>query len=399
MSDKTKALDKIEERVCADLYKGQAPEVLTHFLFKALRDAVKEGQNVVAIPVSTVRQRVEEILDDAIADGTFRNAIRKVGQAMARCRPKVRAHLDVADEGNGLACDEATIDGVRHLVVVKGPQDREHPTMLQLEVEFRPLSERRPVVPVTAEVPETARLAIAHEDGLLPPEIQQDLHDMLRNMSTADWMFRENAHAHDFMRRHLSDLVTHLKSESQLCALGEIVTEYHDVALLTEWVAKLRDGDEFIGLTDWDCDWEWWGSVEGRRFFHANEIAAHQKAVVRRIFVYKTPEDPPSLLRLLEEIQRHRAAGIKVKTLSSSDGLSAAVLEELRSQCVLRARDGNGRLHGWMTYKVALRGGRMVNVFSINPQVIEGNERMLEAMWKSAASNLAVRNHRDVPRP
>ena len=49
-------------------------------------------------------------------------------------------------------------------------------------------------------------------------------------------------------------------------------------------------------------------------------------------------EDPQSRLRRVAEMQRHHAAGVNVRMLCSSDELSAAVIGELRSQCVLRAK-------------------------------------------------------------
>jgi hypothetical protein len=240
----------------------------------------------------------------------------------------------------------------------------------------------------------------------LPDGFRQDFHEILENLKAASRVFGENEHARNFLRAHLTDLVEKLKRESKLWASGEIDTDYDDFSMLTAWVSKLRDGDELLGMTDWDCDCNWWQGREGNDFLHANDIAIKQNAAIRRIFVYRTDEDATQEKRRLAEMEQHYEIGVDVKMITSSDKLSAGLLLGLRSQCVLRTRDDRNQLRGWLTYKVDTddgRNGRPLNSFSANPQLIIQNERMLERIWSNATKyeptrRIPARSVRETPR-
>lgn len=407
--DKTRAINKIETRVCAlaNLHEGQTPEVLMRILFDDLRKALARGETASELlPRRNALERIHRITHETIAETTFRSAVMKIREALGRCRPDDPSLLGPDDVDEGVACIVENIGGTPHLVFVRGPYREHNVTMLVLEAEFRPLhalsrtdspeeafaeiAERAAVHrPVTLE-PVVIREEATRLPTALPYEIDQNFREILRNMSTAEWISRANPHTRELIRGYLNDLVEKMRRASRLWAFGEIQEDYDDFSLLTGWVTKLHDGDELLALTNWDSDHDWWYTVDGRHFLNANELAIRQKAVIRRIFVHKKPEDPDLRAVRLAEMERHRAIGVDVRTISSSDPLSAGLMPELRSRCVLRARDEHDVLRGWVTYTVGAndeREGELLNVFSINPQVIKENERMLEGIWKNATDD------------
>jgi hypothetical protein len=388
--ERHKAIEKIEERVCEGLYKGRLPEVLIRFLFSELRDALADGKLAARLPRRTVVHEVEKKLPEVVSDSAFKKAVRKMSSQLALCRPADRSLLPMHDNRSGVAAIDFTVDRTPHLVLVRGVQHGTRASMLELEAEFRPLPARKAepeVIPPSDAVMAGGRLSIAAADAALPREIDRSLREILENMASADRIFRENEHAHDFIRAHFSEVVERLRHESLLWALGEIDTDYDDFLLWTSWVAKLGDGDELVGLSDWESVWEWWGSVDGRQFLHANDIALRRNAVIRRMFVHQAHEDPHKKTLRLAEMARHHDLGIEVRTLASTDEVVGILLSDLRSCSVLRARNAHGALQGWLTYKVDTDDGNdgvLRNRFSINPMEIRENERMLQRLWQIA---------------
>jgi len=73
------------------------------------------------------------------------------------------------------------------------------------------------------------------------------------------------------------------------------------------------------------------------------------------------------------------------------------------SKCVLRTRDASGTTVGWLTYRVEMNGvGTEKNIFSIEPNEIKENGRLLEEIWNHATEyrgTPAPRARRSRPRP
>lgn len=172
-----------------------------------------------------------------------------------------------------------------------------------------------------------------------------------------------------FVHSHIRTLARNLRHNSERLRQEEVVTDYDDCSLLSEFVRKLRNGDELIGLTDWELDGDWWRSEDARTFRSANQTAINNGAKIRRIFVHANgrPE---------EEIQNHKNMGIEVLALNAKH--LPRNFPKILSQCVISCGTPTGLLR-WLTYRVELdhRGQPLRNVFSFSPFRIEENYEML----------------------
>lgn len=385
--DRFKAIKKIETLVCAELNKSGVPEILMRVLFEHIYEAMAEDKLSFQIPRDTAMTEVDRMKPDFIAPSTFKNAVLAIREALAVCRPPKPVQIPFADNGPGVACIDAIIDGTPHLVFVRGPQDPHRRSWLELRAEFRPLRGAAVVKTATplADVtdPLNGRLAIVDEHTL-PRLVEKSFDTIKANISSADRILSENERARDFIRRHLGDIVERLEHESRLWALGEIETDYDDFRLLTAWVEKLRTGDELLGLTDWQSDAGWWETMQGRRYRQANEFAIHRQAVIRRMFIHRSEETAHQTLQRVAEMDRQHGIGVEVRTVRAADTISAVMLADLSSSCVLRARNHHDSMESWLSYKVDRGDGRLLNRFSINPVEVRENERTLESLWQRA---------------
>ncbi len=383
LQEKIYAVNRVETCVAKQLHDGQCPRLLLLMLFDELKDAIRRDK-LAGEPMTrkAALRKLQDKTDPPVVESTFRSAIKACKEALTECRPNPPGVLPVQDDREGVACVEETIGGVLYLVIVRGPYRAGDPGLLQLEAEFLPRTDLlKPRAVVSPK--ETAN------SRELPQDIDENLREIRENILAAERLSRENPHSHELIRRHLSTLIGKLEHASKLWAFGQIETEYQDFSLLTAWVAHLTVGEELLGLTDWDRDWQWWESLDGRAFFSANELAISQKATIRRIFVHRQPEDPERQAQRLAEMQRHLDAGVHVRSFGCIDSFMANVVSDYRSRCVLRAVDEKRELRGWITYSVHdddEHPGACLNVFSINPQVIRDNERMLEGMWSNATA-------------
>lgn len=376
--EKVDAIGRVEAQVRGELNGEMIPDRVIEVLFEELHDVIGRGETWMRLPRRDIRDRIEKKLK-VIGDTTFKNAVQKLDAALAKVRPRIGSVVPLADNRPGVACIETMIGGTRHLVFVR--RHNLSPKMIDLEVEFRPLSDS----PATAEAIDEGRLVVAGGEAL-PEEIGTSLRQILENITVADRIFCQNPHARDFIRRHFNDVVKRLKGESELWAMGEIDTEYDDFLLWTSWVSKLGPGDELLSLTDWESEGAWWASLDGRQFLHANEIAIGRKAAVRRIFVHQSSEEPAMRKLRDAEMKRHGALGIDVCEIVLPES-AAAMLLPAPSRSVLRSRNAHDIVHGWLMYKVDTRdedGGGLVNRFSVNPVEIRESERMLERVWRIA---------------
>src|SRR5438067_5840468 len=107
--ERVRAINKIEERVCADLHEGQVPKLLMHLLFAKLREALAEGNLFAQVTRKRALQWVDKQHKDAVSESTFKNAVLKIGTALEACRPLDLSLMPLTDRRPGVACTDAII--------------------------------------------------------------------------------------------------------------------------------------------------------------------------------------------------------------------------------------------------------------------------------------------------
>lgn len=208
-----------------------------------------------------------------------------------------------------------------------------------------------------------------------PEAIEPHFRRVAENLAQAKRRFGKNWRHSELIQQHVSALARTLESDSDQLRMGDIVTDYDDCSLLTARVVQLSDGDELLGLTDWDADHDWWETGDAQKFREANDKAVGRGATIRRTFVYDKRDE-----ELTDEMNRHVVIGVEVRAIERSQ-LPPNMLK-LCSQCVLKAKPPTG---SWLTYSVTLDKQKPIkNVFSIQTEKINLNERYLEALWNRA---------------
>lgn len=139
--DRLAAVTRIQEAVRSDLNTGQKPYRLAETLFTLLGTAIKK-EALIGSQLS--RDSAASDLKTTTKTNAFKRAVVRVAQALQSCRPDDLTLMPLSEDRVGVACVETSINGIAHLVFVRGPSS-EHRLMrpdslLRLAVEFRPLS-------------------------------------------------------------------------------------------------------------------------------------------------------------------------------------------------------------------------------------------------------------------
>ena len=151
IDDKLAAIGRVREAVYSRLNAQRVdedarPYLLAKLLFGGLEDAVRKGAAPVGAQLS--RSTAARDLNTSTNSNTFINAIKAVANALRQCRPDDPSLMAEEDDAAGVAAVDAPIDGVLHLVVVRGPTHahrnaKDSDRMLRLQAEFRPLARPR----------------------------------------------------------------------------------------------------------------------------------------------------------------------------------------------------------------------------------------------------------------
>lgn len=189
-----------------------------------------------------------------------------------------------------------------------------------------------------------------------------------------------------FLESHIRTLSENIFFNSERLRSGEIVTDYDDCSLLTNFVAQLQSGDEMVGLTDWNTDASWWSGADAYDFIEANKRAIQQGARICRVFVHPPTEEctVETLLAMKEAMQAHCRLGVEVYEIEANFLYKRYKnCPLILSQCVLSSATGpDGKQERWLTYNVEhdIKRYPQSNVYSINPTKIETNHRMLTSI-------------------
>lgn len=146
LDDRLAAIQRIEESVYGRLKDGRRPKQLAKELFDLLRQAVEHGMFKGG---QLSRATAAQDLDTTTTSTSFKTAIDRVAEELQRCRPDNVGKIPRADDRPGVACIEANLGGIPHLVFVRGPRgshrgDSRDP-LLRLEAEFRPFAAEQTV--------------------------------------------------------------------------------------------------------------------------------------------------------------------------------------------------------------------------------------------------------------
>ncbi|HEX3533457.1 MAG TPA: hypothetical protein VHT23_04495 [Gemmatimonadaceae bacterium] len=171
IDDKLTAIKRVREAVYSRLNAQRVdedarPYLLAKLLFGDLEEAVRNGAAPIGAQLS--RSTAARDLNTNTSSNTFINSIKTVANALRQCRPDDPSLMAEDDDTAGMAAVEALIDGVLHLVIVRGPTHahRNAPKtdrMLRLQAEFRPLARSRDL-PNASQAASTSR---SHRDS--PP--------------------------------------------------------------------------------------------------------------------------------------------------------------------------------------------------------------------------------------
>jgi hypothetical protein len=135
--DRLEALTRLHGVVLLQMHEGQGPEVVAKVLFEHLQSQLAAGHLHAELARKQVRQEVRRIIG-AIENKTFNSALTAFGGWLNKCRdaflkeaPDLRSEVEsrvghanndsttpIAREPDGVACIEAVIDGLPHLVFV-----------------------------------------------------------------------------------------------------------------------------------------------------------------------------------------------------------------------------------------------------------------------------------------
>lgn len=151
LDDRIAAIRRIEESVYSRLQEGRRPKLLATELFDLLRQAIERG---VSKGGQLSRATAARDLDTTTSSTSFKASLDRIAEELQRCRPDDTREIPRAEDLPGVACVEAILEGVPHLVFVRGPRGSHrgdpNDALLRLEAEFRPVL-ARPNSPVVAE--------------------------------------------------------------------------------------------------------------------------------------------------------------------------------------------------------------------------------------------------------
>ena len=92
------------------------------------------------------RASAARYLETTTVSTSFKNAIDRIAEGLQGCRPDEPQKMPAADNLPGVGCVEATLEGIPHLVFVRGPRGSHrgdpNDALLRLEAEFRPVLAR-----------------------------------------------------------------------------------------------------------------------------------------------------------------------------------------------------------------------------------------------------------------
>lgn len=139
VDDRLIAIGRIEESVYGGLEEGRRPKLLAETLFGLLRQAVEHNGLIGAqLSLATAAKN----LDTTRTSTTFKKAIDRIAEELQHCREGVE--IPRVEDRPGVACVEADLEGIPHLVIVRGPRSAHrgdpHDQLLRLKVEFRPIA-------------------------------------------------------------------------------------------------------------------------------------------------------------------------------------------------------------------------------------------------------------------
>lgn len=165
LEDKLDAIARVEETVYGGLHEGQIPKKLAKALFALLREGVEKDDST-GTPLSRVS--AAEKVDTSPKNNAFKTAVHRIAAELQRCRPADPSLMPASADRLGVACIEAKIGGVPHLVLVSGPtgeyRNAPRDPLLQLKVEFQPLGTEPHPVEAAQEVSELLRATPGHAD-------------------------------------------------------------------------------------------------------------------------------------------------------------------------------------------------------------------------------------------
>ena len=148
--ERRRAVESLEEAVYSRsrLNVGKAPRLLAQALFIRLKDAVGKGSD---IGEWWSKGSAAKELGTTVTSTSFKAAVKKLPKALRTCRPESQS-LPRDEDCIGVAAIDASIGGVPHLVIVRGPTAEYRPgapnndDSLRLKVEFRPSAIGEPVL-------------------------------------------------------------------------------------------------------------------------------------------------------------------------------------------------------------------------------------------------------------
>src|SRR5438067_37730 len=140
LDERIAAIRRIEESVYSGLQEGRRPKLLAKELFDLLRQAVERG---VSKGGQLSRASAARDLETTTVSTSFKNAIDRIAEGLQGCRPDEPQKMPAADNMPGVGCVEAILEGIPHLVFVRGPRGSHrgdpNDALLRLEAEFRPV--------------------------------------------------------------------------------------------------------------------------------------------------------------------------------------------------------------------------------------------------------------------
>ncbi len=403
MNDLIEAIENVRIHVQSKgrFHAPRTPAALLRLLFNRLSEGVQKGLEA-GTPLdrpTALNLLRREMGDDAPEDlaSAYTTAVAAIADAMNAVHDHSLPPRVLPDAST--ACVRYRVADTDCWVVVTGPRVDGN-SYLQLSVKTVPVMDERapgsaPVAAVhvdnrvaTELLPSPLLHVLPQAEHLLslPPKVEERLHRIAQQVISALRAVDGDERHRALIRQHLFTVTAGLEDAALQLCLGKMFTEYDDCALLSGRVEAMTMGDELLGLTEWQTDWHWWETDDGRRFREANMTAIAQGAVIRRIFLYATPEGRAAQVKRRREMTSHRNMGVEVKTISIQKVRQfrpSAV--DVRSMCVLRSRaDGEG--WGWLTYSVetSADGRPYRNRFSIHSQDVKENRLLLEEIWHHA---------------
>jgi hypothetical protein len=400
-ADLTAAIEQVKALASERAHSTKTPLALTAILFDRLIQAVQYDRDDAG---GLDRTSALKLLQTAMGNNrpaNLESALKTSVDALTKKLNKIR-DSSAPDLGAsphiGEACIRCRLDGRDHLLFVTGPRVDGH-CLYSLSVRAEAISNS--VAPTESSPPPLARPDIDLQaspsgtgsgvppgpDGAriqLPLEFLDQLSTAAQNVSQAMTAFRENERHKSLIHRHLLTVACSLRVASlQLCQ-GRLYSDYDDCSLLTNGVAALGNGDELLGLTEWNTDWHWWETDDGRRFRDANALAVTRGAQIRRIFLCPEAKRPH---RMAREMETQRKLGIEVR----AESLRAICryrpgTSRVHSQCVLKSTGDQGDQWGWLTYSVETGndGRPLRNGYILQGREIKENCLLLEEIWKHA---------------